>query len=193
MKRISILYAAVGIGIFAIAISAVAQNQFKLGVVDTQKVFEGYKSAKAADEVLKTAEDKLRAQLEDVREQILTMEERLTKQKLFLEDPETESMEEDIRLKKQEYQRELEMGQQSILAKQKELVEPILKEIETLIKEIGKNGGYNLILEKRLVTLYVDPSYDLTESVTQTLNERYEETNSSEPSEKDAEKSETPQ
>ena len=193
MKRISILYAAVGIGIFAIAISAVAQNQFKLGVVDTQKVFEGYKSAKAADEVLKTAEDKLRAQLEDVREQILTMEERLTKQKLFLEDPETESIENDIRLKKQQYQRELEMGQQSILAKQKELVEPILNEIETLIKEIGKNGAYNLILEKRLVTLYVDPSYDLTESVTQTLNERYEETNSSEPSEKDAEKSETPQ
>ena len=193
MKRISILYAAVGIGIFVIAISAVAQNQFKLGVVDTQKVFEGYKAAKAADEVLKTAEDKLRAQLEDVREQILTMEERLTKQKLFLEDPETESIENDIRLKKQQYQRELEMGQQSILAKQKELVEPILNEIETLIKEIGKNGAYNLILEKRLVTLYVDPSYDLTESVTQTLNERYEETNSSEPSEKDAEKSETPQ
>jgi outer membrane protein len=193
MKRISILYAAVGIGIFVIAISAVAQNQFKLGVVDTQKVFEGYKSAKAASEVLKTAEDKLLAQIEDVREQILTMEERLTKQKLFLEDPETESIENDIRLKTQEFQRELEMGQQSILAKQKELVEPILNEIETLIKEIGKNGAYNLILEKRLVTLYVDPSYDLTESVTQTLNERYEETNSSEPSEKDAEKSETPQ
>ncbi len=193
MKRISILYAAVGIGIFAIAISAVAQNQFKLGVVDTQKVFEGYKSAKAASEVLKTAEDKLLAQIEDVREQIRTMEERLAKQKLFLEDPETESIENDIRLKTQEYQRELEMGQQSILAKQKELVEPILNEIETLIKEIGKNGAYNLILEKRLVTLYVDPSYDLTESVTQTLNERYEETNSSEPSEKDAEKSETPQ
>ena len=193
MKRISILYAAVGIGIFVIAISAVAQNQFKLGVVDTRKVLEGYKSAKAASEVLKTAEDKLLAQIEDVREQIRTMEERLAKQKLFLEDPETESIENDIRLKTQEFQRELEMGQQSILAKEKEFFEPILNEIETLIKEIGKNGGYNLILEKRLVTLYVDPSYDLTESVTQTLNERYEETNSPEPSEKDAEKSETPQ
>ena len=193
MKRISILYAAVGIGIFVIAISAVAQNQFKLGVVDTRKVLEGYKSAKAASEVLKTAEDKLLAQIEDVREQIRTMEERLAKQKLFLEDPETESIENDIRLKTQEFQRELEMGQQSILAKEKEFFEPILNEIETLIKEIGKNGGYNLILEKRLVTLYVDPSYDLTESVTQTLNERYEEANSPEPSEKDAEKSETPQ
>ena len=193
MKRISIVYLAVAIGIFVFAIGAVAQNQFKLGVVDTQKVFEGYKRAKAAEEVLKTAEDKLRAQLEDVGEEIRTMEERLTKQKLFLPDPETESIENDIRMRKQEYQRELEIGQESILAKQKELVEPILKEIETLIKEIGKDGGYNLILEKRLVTLYVDPSYDLTESVIQTLNERYDEANPPKPSEKNAAQSETPQ
>ena len=193
MKRISIVYVAVAIGTFVFAIGAVAQNQFKLGVVDTQKVFEGYKRAKAAEEVLKTAEDKLRAQLEDVGEEIRTMEERLTKQKLFLPDPETESIENDIRMRKQEYQRELEIGQESILAKQKELVEPILKEIETLIKEIGKDGGYNLILEKRLVTLYVDPSYDLTDTVIQTLNERYDEANPPKPSEKNAEKSETPQ
>ena len=193
MNRISILYLAVAIGIFVFDINAVAQNQFKLGVVDTQKVFEGYKRAKAAEEVLKTAEDRLRAQLEDVREEIRTMEERLTKQKLFLPDPETESIENDIRMRKQEYQRELEIGQESILAKQKELVEPILKEIETLIKEIGKNDGYNLILEKRLVTLYVDSRYDLTETVIQTLNERYDDANPTEPSEENAEKSETPQ
>jgi outer membrane protein len=193
MKRTSILYVAVVIGVSVFAIGAVAQNQFKFGVVDTQKVFEGYKRAKTADEVLKTAEDKLRGQLEDVRAEIQTMEERLTKQKLFLDDPQTESIENDIRLKKQAYQRELQIGQESILAKQKELVEPILKEIETLITEIGKNGGYNLILEKRLVTLYVDPNYDLTETVLQTLNERYEEATPSEPSEKDAKKSETPQ
>ena len=193
MNRTSILYITAAVAMMVFSLSAAAQNQFKFGVVDTQKVFEGYKRAKTADEVLKTAEDKLRGQLEDVRAEIQTMEERLTKQKLFLDDPQTESIENDIRLKKQEYQRELQIGQESILAKQKELVEPILKEIETLITEIGKNGGYNLILEKRLVTLYVDPNYDLTESVLQTLNERYEEATPSEPSEKDAKKSETPQ
>ena len=193
MNRTSILYITAAVAMMVFSLSAAAQNQFKFGVVDTQKVFEGYKRAKTADEVLKTAEDKLRGQLEDVRAEIQTMEERLTKQKLFLDDPQTESIENDIRLKKQEYQRELQIGQESILAKQKELVEPILKEIETLITEIGKNGGYNLILEKRLVTLYVDPNYDLTESVLQTLNEQYEEATPSEPSEKDAKKSKTPQ
>ena len=193
MNRTSILYITAAVAMMVFSLSAAAQNQFKFGVVDTQKVFEGYKRAKTADEVLKTAEDKLRGQLEDVRAEIQTMEERLTKQKLFLDDPQTESIENDIRLKKQEYQRELQIGQESILAKQKELVEPILKEIEALITEIGKNGGYNLILEKRLVTLYVDPNYDLTESVLQTLNEQYEEATPSEPSEKDAKKSKTPQ
>ena len=193
MNRISILYITVVVGMSVLVVSAAAQDQFKLGVVDTQKVFEGYKRARAADEVLKTAEDRLRGELEDLREEIRTMEERLTKQKLFLDDPQTENVENDIRLKKQEYQRELEIGQESILAKQKELVEPILKEIETLIKEIGKNEGYSLILEKRLVTLYVDPKYDLTETVLETLDKQYEESASSESSENDTKKSETPQ
>lgn len=191
MKRISILLYVVAI--FVIAAGAPAQNQFKLGVVDTQQVVEGYERAKAANETLKSAADKLRAELKNIQEEIQTMEERLTKQKLFLDNPQTESIQNDIRLKQQQYQRELEIGQASIVEKEKELIEPILKEIDTLIKEIGKNGGYNLILEKRLVTLYVDPSYDLTERVLQTLNERYEETKSSEPSGKDGEKAETPQ
>ena len=193
MNRISILYITIALGMSVLVVSAAAQNQFRFGVVDTQKVFEGYKRAKAADEVLKTAEDRLRGELEDLREEVRTMEERLTKQKLFLDDPQTESVENEIRLKKQEYQRELEIGQESILAKQKELIEPILKEIETLIKEIGKNEGYSLILEKRLVTLYVDPKYDLTGAVLEKLDKQYGESASSESSENDTKESETPQ
>ena len=193
MNRISILYITIALGMSVLVVSAAAQNQFRFGVVDTQKVFEGYKRAKAADEVLKTAEDRLRGELEDLREEVRTMEERLTKQKLFLDDPQTESVENEIRLKKQEYQRELEIGQESILAKQKELIEPILKEIEALIKEIGKNEGYSLILEKRLVTLYVDPKYDLTGAVLEKLDKQYGESASSESSENDTKESETPQ
>ena len=193
MSRNSIFYITIVLGMSVLVVSAAAQNQFRFGVVDTQKVFEGYKRAKAADEVLKTAEARLRGQLEDLREEVRTMEERLTKQKLFLDDPQTESVENDIRLKKQEYQRELEIGQESILAKQKELVEPILTEIEALIKEIGKNEGYSLILEKRLVTLYVHPKYDLTKTVLETLDKQYEESASSESSENNTKKSKTPQ
>ena len=193
MNRKSILYITIAIGISALAARAAAQNQFRFGVVDTQKVFEEYQRAKAADKVLKSAENRLRGELENLREEIVTMEERLTKQKLFLDDPQTESIENDIRLKKQEYQSELEIGQESIMAKQKELVEPILKEIETVIGEIGESQGYSLVLEKRLVTLYVDSKYDLTEIVLETLDEQYEKSPSSESGENESDKSESPQ
>ena len=101
MNRKSILYITIAIGISALAARAAAQNQFRFGVVDTQKVFEEYQRAKVADKVLKSAENRLRGELENLREEIVTMEERLTKQKLFLDDPQTESIENDIRLKKQ--------------------------------------------------------------------------------------------
>ena len=175
MNRISRLYLSlILIGLFFLNVTVAAQNNFKFGVVDTQKVLENYKKAQEANDILKTAQERLRSQLKNLEEEILTMDERLTKQKLFLNAPETANLENEIRLKKQQYQHELETGQDSLMEKQKELVEPILDEIEALIQQIGKSEGYSLILEKRLVTLYVDPKYDLTESLLKLLNAQYE-------------------
>lgn len=192
MKRISILYGAVGIGMLAFAISALAQNEFKLGIVDAQKVVAEYKRAKEAHETLENATAKLRSQLEGMRKEIQTLEQRLTKGKLFLDESQIKGLENDILQKSQEFQRELENGQGLIVEKEKELLEPIMQEVESLIKKIGEEEGYSLVLQTQFA-LYVDPSYDLTETVIQTLNERYEEENPPEPSEKDTEKSETPE
>ena len=102
------------------------------------------------------------------------MVERLEKQKLFLDAPETQALEADIGLKRQELQRELEIGQESIMAKREELLAPLTQEIEGLLQQVGETEGYSLILEKRLVTLYVDPKYDLTERILKLLNDAYE-------------------
>lgn len=175
--RYYILLIIVLIGGLSIRVSVAAPNSFKLGVVDTHNVLQKYKKAQEANEVLQTAQDRLTTQLRDIQKEVETMEERLTKQKLFLPDPETATLETDINLKKQEFQRGLEVGQESIRAKEKELFEPILKEIEDLLQKVGKSEGYSLILEKRVVALYVDASYDLTERIIKLLNDQYEKDN----------------
>ena len=174
-------------GSFSIGFGAAAENGFKLGVVDTQAVFENFIKAQEANDVLKAAEERLRNQLNVIQQEITTMEERLTKQKLFLDAPETETLQTDISLKRQEFQRELEIGQESLLAKREELLAPLTQDIESLLQQIGESEGYSLILEKRLVTLYVDPKYDLTERVVKLLND----SNKTETS-KDAQQSVTP-
>jgi Skp family chaperone for outer membrane proteins len=190
MTRILKFYLGISLilfGSFSIGFGAAAENGFKLGVVDTQGVFENFIKAQEANDILKAAEERLRNQLNVIQQEITTMEERLTKQKLFLDAPETETLQTDISLKRQEFQRELEIGQESLLAKREELLAPLTQDIESLLQQIGESEGYSLILEKRLVTLYVDPKYDLTERVLKLLNDAYEKEKS-----KDAPQSATP-
>ena len=190
MTRILKFYLGISLilfGSFSIGFGAAAENGFKLGVVDTQAVFENFIKAQEANDILKAAEDRLRNQLNVIQQEITTMEERLTKQKLFLDAPETETLQTDISLKRQEFQRELEIGQESLLAKREELLAPLTQDIESLLQQIGESEGYSLILEKRLVTLYVDPKYDLTERVVKSLNDAHKKETS-----KDAQQSATP-
>ena len=167
-------------GLFLLHFCALAQSNFKIGVVDTQGVFESYKKAEQAINVLKTAEQRLSDKLEALREDIVNMEDSLTKQKLFLDESQTQTLEGDILRKKQEFQRELEVGQGALQEKQTELFQPILNEIQALIQQIGTNENYSVILEKRLVTLYVDPKHDLTENIIEILNTAYEQEAASE-------------
>jgi Skp family chaperone for outer membrane proteins len=190
MTRILKFYLGISLilfGSFSIGFGAAAENGFKLGVVDTQAVFENFIKAQEANDILKAAEERLRNQLNVIQQEITTMEERLTKQKLFLDAPETETLQTDISLKRQEFQRELEIGQESLLAKREELLAPLTQDIESLLQQIGESEGYSLILEKRLVTLYVDPKYDLTERVVKSLNDAHKKETS-----KDAQQSVTP-
>ena len=189
MTRILKFYLGISLilfGSFSIGFGAAAENGFKLGVVDTQAVFENFIKAQEANDILKAAEERLRNQLNVIQQEITTMEERLTKQKLFLDAPETETLQTDISLKRQEFQRELEIGQESLLAKREELLAPLTQDIESLLQQIGESEGYSLILEKRLVTLYVDPKYDLTERVIKSLNDAHKKETS-----KDAQQSAT--
>ena len=175
------------VGSFCLGLGATAENNFKLGVVDTQRVFENFTKAQAANEILTNAQDKLTNQLKNIQQEIETMVDRLEKQRLFLEAPETQALENDINLKRQELQGELERGQEAIIAKREELLAPLTQEIEGLLQQVGESEGFSLILEKRLVTLYVDPKYDLTERILKLLNDAYEKENS-----KDAQQPATP-
>ena len=177
MTRFLKLYLGLSVILFgslSLGFGAAAENSFKLGVVDTQRVFENFSKAQEANDILKAAEERLRGELDSIQQEIATMEDRLTKQKIFLDAPETETLQADIRLKRQLLQNELENGQEALLAKREELLAPLTQEIETLLQQIGESEGYSLILEKRLVTLYVDPKYDLTDRIVALLNEAYE-------------------
>jgi len=159
------------ISIFGLCLGVSAQ-EFKLGIINTQKVVESYSKAIEADTELKTLQNRLTTRLKKLEDEIITMEERLTKQELFLDEDTVKSAQADIVRKQDEYRQKLKVGQESLMEKQKELLEPILQEVKDLIIQIGKEKNFSLILDKQ-AALFVKPEYDLTDSLIQQLNEQY--------------------
>ena len=135
MTRVSKFYVALSVilfGSFSLVLTQRHKTTSSWALWIHKACLKNYTKAQEANEILKTAEDRLRNQLNGIQEEIATMEERLTKQKLFLEAAETETLQADIRIKRQELQRELDIGQESLIAKREELLAPLTQEIEAL-------------------------------------------------------------
>lgn len=161
---------------FCFSPSSIGQESFKIGVVNTQIVLEGSKQATDATDILKAASERLKTKLDTLGEEIRTLQEKKAKTELFVERAQTADLDNEIRLKQQEYQREVEIGQQALLEKEQELMEPIYNSLQELIVRVGKSENFDIILEKRLITLYVKEDFDLTQRLIGLLNEETKET-----------------
>ncbi len=164
------------ISIFAFNFStgSIGQEAFKIGVVNTEEVLKGSEEATKATETLRAAGERLQKQLQEKADAVRTLQEQKAKTQLFVEDAQTADLDNQILRLQQEYQRDREIGQQALLDKERELLEPIYKSLEELIINVGKTENYDIILEKRLITLYVNEKYDLTKQFIDLMNENNE-------------------
>lgn len=152
-----------------------APKPLLIAVVDTQKVFDGYVKTQEANKTLEAAVKRLEEQSKAMNEEIQRLEEQLSKQRLFVDDPQKiQQWEREITQKRNELRQFLMTGDDALREKQDELAKPILEEIRALIREWGKTHGYSLVLEKQLIALYHEPEMDITDAILRELNARAE-------------------
>ncbi len=171
------------IAAFSFSTGSIGQEAFKIGVVNTEEVLQGSEAATKAAETLRAAAERLQNKLQEIEKEARTIQEQITKTELFVEDAQTADLSNQLLQKQQEFQRERESGQQALLEKEKELLEPIYKSLEELIINVGKAENYDIILEKRLITLYVKDEYDLTKKFIELMNQNGENGENGEKSE----------
>ena len=175
--RLTILYLLIIVlCAFCFSTGSIGQESFKIGVVNTQVVLEGSKQATDATDILKAAGGRLKTKLDTIGGEIQTLQEKKAKTELFVEKAQTADLDNEIRLKQQEYQREMEIGQQALLEKEQELMEPIYNSLQEVIVKVGTSENFDIILEKRLITLYVKEEFDLTQRLIGLMNEENNET-----------------
>jgi outer membrane protein len=165
----------------SISLPAIAQTSLKLAAVDTEKALEESIWGKKAVEEIGKERDEWRKKVESLDKEISDLEEELAKQRAFLDDKDAErKLQDDISDKMQNRDLTIQEGNTSLAQKQEQLLEPILEEMKNVIKKLSLQEGYDIVLEKRLIVLYLNPELDITNRVSVMLDEVYKERASSE-------------
>jgi len=165
-----------------VCIPAFAQSAMKIGVVDTDKVFQESVWGKNAYDDMEKETINWQKKGEQIDKDLTALEEQLAKQRTFMENKEEEQkIQDQIESKRLEGQNLLQQGQTSLKQKQQELMDPIIQGIKDLIKKLATEEGYDLILEKRLevyqIVLYVKPEFEITNQIIVMLDKSYKDKN----------------
>jgi outer membrane protein len=159
MKKVSLIL------LLALGATLGAQAQ-KIGYVDFEYVIAQSPDAKSMDSELQTYSAQLEARLKQKEAEVKQKQAALENVLPALR-PQAE---EDLNYAYSSYQREQQNLQQLLVQKQNELMQPIIKKIQTTIDEVAKEKNFDYVLLKSIqgtpFMLYAkDESNDLTNAV----------------------------
>jgi len=151
-------------------------QKFKVGYVHTQKILSTFKDAVDVNRKVEEIDRQYQAEGREMQQNLQTLQEQYQSQSLLLSDAKKREKEQEIQnlvLKLQNFQREKYDPQTGeIFKKQSELLQPVYDKINTVIKKIGEDEKYDLILDTASGNiLHVsDTVTDLTDKILEELN-----------------------
>jgi outer membrane protein len=167
-----ILAALLLVGVNGVSQNAAAEENDKIQIV-TVNIQNVLLSSDAGQGVRKTLESKVlefQDKLQKDQEEIQTLQAEIEKKSSVWSQQIREEKERDYQKKVREMQLKQEDAQFEVQQLEKQEMEPILKELQQVIADLGKKNGYALIMDSRAGLLYADESLDITEIVRKELD-----------------------
>ena len=149
-----------------------AADVAKIGVIDLQKILETSAAGKSIQAELKKENDKMMANLKKKGAEIENIRKRLERESMVMGKEMREEKERESRIKINDFKSLQKKYRSSLQKLEASLMEQLKIDIDEIVKEIGKKGGYLLIINKFGV-LYSPNSIEITDNVIGKLNAKY--------------------
>ncbi len=144
----------------------------KLAVVDQRRALISSNEGRKAEKVLKALMEKKREQIEPLERDLKRKEEEFESQKYVLSRTALEERKLELLKQQRDLERSMREAQDELEIEQRKLMQPILKQVEKALEEIGKDKDFTVILEKASPgVVYAHDSVDITDLVIQKLND----------------------
>jgi len=171
MKRAVILTALAMI--FIVTHAAAAEN-LKIGMVSFQQALNEVEQGKRAKAALKSEFDAKQKKLDLQQAELKKMQEEIEKQKSVLSQDAMMAKQKTFSDKYLELQKSMASYRDDLVGKEAKMTGQILKNLKTIVAEIGQKEGFTLIVEtSQDAVLFAQAKEDLTGRVVGMYNQRY--------------------
>ena len=154
--------------------NAHAQKKARIGYVDLVRAMSECKAGKKAQDQLKKEVQKFERSLKKKQEQVQKLQQEIEKKAQVLGAEQQQILARDLRESMRDLERSAKDAEDELKIRDRTLTGKILVQMQQIVAEIGKEGGYTVILEgNNAVVLYGKKNIDLTDKVITTHDGRF--------------------
>lgn len=158
--------------ILASPVAGTAESINKIATVNIQEVLLGSSAGQEVKKVLEEKVAELQGTFQKEQEEVDTLRSEIEKKSSVWSQEVREEKEREYQKRVREVQLKTEDAQFELQQMEKQLMTPVLNELQKVIKELGEKNGYSLIMDSRAGLLYVDKALDISEFVQKELDSR---------------------
>ena len=155
------------VAVVALAGFSASAQEFKVGVVNLDRIFREANSAKTAQTKLEQEFSKREKELNDTATQLKTLSEKFEREAPTLAESQRNTRQKQLVNQDREFQRKRREFQEDLNTRKNEELQQVIERANKVVKSLAEAEKYDLILQE---SVYVNPKHDITDKVIKALN-----------------------
>jgi outer membrane protein len=157
----------VAIALLASASAWTQAQEFRIGFVNTDRIFREASTAKQAQTKLEQEFSKREKELVDMGNSLKSASEKLDRDAPTLSESQRNQRQRAVAEQDRDFQRKRREFQEDLNARKNEELQQVLERANKVVRQIAESEKYDLILQD---AVYVNPKHDITDKVIKTIN-----------------------
>jgi outer membrane protein len=153
--------------VLGVAAATASAQDFKIGFVNTDRIFRDSSAAKAAQTKLEQEFSRREREIENLRTQLRTASEKFEREGPTLSETQRTTRQRQLVDLDRDFQRRSREFQEDLNLRKNEELQQVLERANRVIRQIAEAEKYDLIIQE---AVYINPKHDITERVINGLN-----------------------
>ncbi len=154
-------------GTISCSASLAQAQEFKMGFVNTERIFREAASAKQAQAKLEQEFSKREKELMDTGNVLKAASEKLEREAPTLSESQRNSRQKQLVEQDRDFQRKRREFQEDLNARKNEEQQIVVERANRAVKQVAESEKYDVIFQE---AVYVNPKHDITDKVIKALN-----------------------